>query len=42
MDKLTDGKSVVANEALAESNARLAGELAVALKHYADMEKEIA
>lgn len=31
LDELTDGKSVEANVALAENNARLAGELAVAL-----------
>jgi pseudouridine-5'-phosphate glycosidase len=40
MDKITEGRSVDDNEALAENNARVAGELAVALKHYADMEKE--
>ena len=38
LDELTDGKSVVANVALAEENAKLGGELAVALA--AIMEEE--
>jgi pseudouridine-5'-phosphate glycosidase len=38
LDELTDGKSVEANVALAQNNARLAGELAVAL-HELDEEK---
>jgi pseudouridylate synthase len=38
LDELTEGKSVTANVALAENNARLAGELAVAL---ADFEPQL-
>jgi pseudouridine-5'-phosphate glycosidase len=38
LDDLTEGKSVTANVALAESNARLGGELAVALAHILDEE----
>ncbi len=39
LDEITDGKSVEANVALAESNARLAGELAVALHEIEPEEK---
>jgi pseudouridine-5'-phosphate glycosidase len=38
LDELTDGKSVVANVALAEENAKLGGELAVALAAIMDEE----
>ena len=38
MEELTDGKSVVANVALIEENARLGGELAVALQAIMDEE----
>lgn len=40
LDELTEGRSVAANVALAESNARLGGELAVALQALMDEERE--
>lgn len=39
LDEITEGKSVAANVALAESNARLGGELAVALQALIDEEQ---
>jgi len=39
LEKITEGRSVVANIALAESNARVAGELAVALR---ELEEQLA
>lgn len=39
LDEITEGKSVEANVALAESNARLGGELAVALQALVDEEQ---
>ena len=40
LDELTEGKSVLANVALAEENARLGGELAVALQAISEEERE--